>query len=213
LSVERYRAIAVGRGATLDSFETPLNNGGWLLARFAEAAALGSEPERLAAIDRIVRWTDPGNGGYYDDLGNPSQQPHLVRGLPFEEDPQRFKSTLTGFGYRPEWRLSWMTHAESFWDTPLQMRYSGLDPAAQYRVRIVYAGDVFSAGTLVRLVANDRYEIHPPMKKASPVAPVEYDVPVDATHGGELTLTFSGPIGAGSSGRGTQIAEVWLMRK
>src|SRR5207247_1888210 len=84
-------------------------------------------------------------------LGNPSQQPHLVRGLPFEEDPQRFKSTLTGFGYRPEWRLSWMTHAESFWDTPLQMRYSGLDPAAQYRVRIVYAGDAFSAGTLVRL--------------------------------------------------------------
>jgi hypothetical protein len=213
LSVERYRAIAVGRGATLDSFETPLNNGGWLRARFAEAAALGSEPERLAAIDRIVRWTDPGNGGYYDDLGNPSQQPHLMRGLSFEEDPQRFKSTLTGFGYRPEWRLSWMTHAESFWDTPLQMRYSGLDPAAQYRVRIVYAGDVFSAATLVRLVANDKYEIHPPLKKPSPVAPVEYDVPVDATHGGELTLTFSGPAGAGSSGRGNQIAEVWLMRK
>ena len=41
---------------------SPLNNAGWLLARFAEAAALGSEPERLAAIDRIVRWTDSGNG-------------------------------------------------------------------------------------------------------------------------------------------------------
>ena len=163
-------------------------------------------------------WVDTGNTNKAprlsnDDLGNLTQQPHLVRGLPFEEDPQRFKSTLTGFGYRPEWRLSWMTHAESLWDTPLQMRYSGLDPAAQYRVRIVYAGDVFSAGTLVRLVANDRYEIHPPMKKTSPVAPVEYDVPVDATRGGGLTLTFSGPIGAGSSGRGNQIAEVWLMRK
>ena len=106
-----------------------------------------------------------------------------------------------------------MTHAESFWDTPLQMRYSGLDPAGQYRVRIIYAGDVFSAGTLVRLVANDKYEIHPPMKKPSPVAPVEYDVPAVATQGGELTLTFSGPIGAGGSGRGNQIAEVWLMRK
>ena len=30
LSVARYGAIAVGRGATLDSFETPLNNSGWL---------------------------------------------------------------------------------------------------------------------------------------------------------------------------------------
>jgi hypothetical protein len=213
LSVERYRAIAVGRGATLDSFEMPLNDSGWLLARFAEAAALGTEPERLAAIDRIVRWTDPGPGGYYDDLGNPSLQPHLVRGLSFEEDPQRFKSTLTGFGYRPDWRLSWMTHAESFWDTPLQMRYSGLDPTAHYRVRIVYAGDVFSMDTVIRLVANDKYEVHPPMKKPSPVTPVEFDVPVESTRRGELTLTFSVPPGLGGAGRGNQIAEVWLMRK
>jgi hypothetical protein len=213
LSVERYRAIAVGRGATLDSFETPLNNSGWLLARFSDAAALGTEGERLAAIDRIVRWTDAGPGGYYDDLGNPSLQPHLVRGLPFEEDPQRFKSTLTGFGYRPDWRLSWMTHAESFWETPLQMRYSGLDPAAQYRVRIVYAGDVFSMNTLIRLMANDKYEVHAPMKKPSPIAPVEYDVPMAATRDGQLTLTFSAPPGLGGAGRGNQIAEVWLMRK
>jgi len=213
LSVARYRAIAIGRGATLDSFETPLNNRGWLVARFAEAAALGSEAERLAAIDRIVRWTDPGPGGFYDDLGNPSQQPHLVKGLPYEQDPQRFESTPTGFGYDPDWRLSWMTHAESFWDTPLQMRYSGLDSAARYRLRIVYAGDVFSANGMIRLVANDKYEIHPLMKKPSPVKPVEFDVPAEATRSGELTLTFTGPPGIGGSGRGNQIAEVWLLRK
>jgi hypothetical protein len=213
LSVPRYRAIAVGRGATLDSMETPLNNGGWLRARFAEASALDSEEERAAAIDRVTRWTDAGPGGYYDDLGNPSQQPHLVRGLPFDEDPQRFKSTLTGFGYRADWRLSWMTHAESFWDTPLQMRYTGLDPAAQYRVRVVYAGDVFSMNASIRLVANDKYEIHPPLQKPSPIKPVEFDVPVEATRGGGLTLTFSAPAGMGSAGRGNQIAEVWLLKK
>ena len=213
LSVARYGAIAVGRGATLDSFETPLNNGGWLAARFAEAAALETEDDRLAAIARIVSWTDAGPGGYYDDLGNPAQQPHLVRGLPYREDPQRFKSTMTGFGYRPDWRLSWMTHAESFWDTPLQMRYTGLDTAAQYRVRVVYAGDVFSMTTPIRLVANDRYEVHPPIQKPSPVKPVEFDVPIEATRGGDLTLTFSAPPGMGSAGRGNQIAEVWLLRK
>src|SRR5262245_63149715 len=65
LSVSRYQAIAVGRGATLDSLEMPLNNRGWLLARFAEASALPSEVERLAAIDRIVHWADPGVGGFY----------------------------------------------------------------------------------------------------------------------------------------------------
>jgi hypothetical protein len=213
LSVERYRAIAVGRGATLDSFETPLNNAGWLRARFDEAVALDKEEERLAAIDRIVRWTDPGPGGYYDDLGHAGQQPHLVRGLPFDEDPQRFKSTLTGFGYRPDWRLSWMTHAESFWDTPLKMRYTDLDPAAQYRIRIVYAGDVFSMNALLTLVADDKYEVHGATRKPSPIAPVEFDIPADATRDGELTLTFSAPAGMGSAGRGNQIAEVWLMRK
>src|SRR5260221_6573102 len=40
LSVARYGAIAVGRGATLDSFETPLDGSGWLLAPFSGAAAL-----------------------------------------------------------------------------------------------------------------------------------------------------------------------------
>jgi hypothetical protein len=136
LSVARYAAIAVGRGATLDSLETPLNNSGWLLARFAEAAGLEKEDERIAAIERILHWTDPGPGGYYDDLGNPARQPHLITGLPFSEDPQRLKSTLTGFGYRPDWRLSWMTHAESFWETPLRMRYTNLDPSAGYRLRV-----------------------------------------------------------------------------
>jgi hypothetical protein len=213
LSVSRYSAIAVGRGATLDSLETPLNNGGWLSARFAEAAALPKEEERIAAIDRILRWTDPGPGGYYDDLGNPARQPHLVIGLPFAEDPQRLKSTMTGFGYRPDWRLSWMTHAESFWDTPLRMQYTNLDPSASYRLRVVYAGDVFSMDTLIRLVANDTYEIHPPLRKPSPIQPLEFDVPVEATRGGELRLTFSGPPGLGSAGRGNQIAEVWLMRR
>jgi hypothetical protein len=213
LSVEKYRAIAVGRGATLDSLETPLNNRGWLLARFDEIAALQNEDERLAALDRIVRWTDPGPGGYYDDLGNPAQQPHLVRGLPYEEDPQRFKSTMTGFGYRPDWRLSWMTHAESFWETPLQMRYTNLDPGARYRIRVVYAGDVFSMSTMIKLTANDKYDVHPPIRKESPIKPVEFDIPVEATRGGELTLTFSAPPGMGSAGRGNQIAEVWLMRK
>ena len=67
--------------------------------------------------------------------------------------------------------------------------------------------------TPIRLVANDKHEIHPPIQKPSPIKPVEYDVPVEATRGGDLTLTFSAPAGLGSAGRGNQIAEVWLLRK
>ncbi len=38
-------------------------------------------------------------------------------------------------------------------------------------------------------------------------------MPVEATRGGGLTLTFSAPAGMGSAGRGNQIAEVWLLKK
>ena len=93
------------------------------------------------------------------------------------------------------------------------MRYVGLDPAAQYRVRVVYAGDAFSMTTAIRLMANGKHEIHPALTKPSPVAPLEFDIPAVATQGGELTLTFSAPPGIGSAGRGNQIAEVWLVRK
>jgi hypothetical protein len=93
------------------------------------------------------------------------------------------------------------------------MRYTNLDPAARYRIRVVYAGDVFSMTTMIKLVANEKYEVHPPIRKASPIKPVEFDIPAEATRGGELTLTFSPPPGMGSAGRGNQIAEVWLMRK
>jgi len=36
LSVERYKAISVGRGANLDTIDAPLNNRLWLKAQFQE---------------------------------------------------------------------------------------------------------------------------------------------------------------------------------
>ena len=60
LSVPRYQAIAVGRGANLDLIDHPLNNGPWLRAQFSEIRAMGSESDRLNAIDSIVNWTNPG---------------------------------------------------------------------------------------------------------------------------------------------------------
>ena len=212
LDVERYRAIAVGRGATLDTVDMPLNDRLWLTKRFAEIRSVPEEPARLAAIRQIVRWTDPGPGGFYDDLGDTTRQPHLVLAHDYERDPQFFHSPSIGFGYRPGWRLSWMHHAESFYDAPLQMKYEGLEPSARYRVRVVYAGDVYSTNTALQLVADDDYEVHSWLPKNPDPAPQEFEVPVEATRDGSLILTWRQRPGAGSAGRGNQIAEVWLMR-
>jgi hypothetical protein len=211
LSVERYQAISVGRGANLDTIDVPLNNRVWLKQYFAEIRELALESARLKRIDAIVNWTNPGPGGFYDDLGNLTRQPHLVRGLGFAKDPAFLQSSLVGFTYMPGWRLSWCHHAEALYDTPLQMRYTDLDPRAQYFVRVVYAGD--SLRTRIRLAANDGIEVHPLIQKEVPVRPVEFDIPKRATAGGTLTLSWYQEPGRGGNGRGCQVAEVWLMKK
>jgi hypothetical protein len=198
LSVPRYKAIGVDRGATLDTLDVPLNNRLWLENRFADAR---TEP---AEIDRILNWTDPGPGGFYDDLGDPMHQPHLVRGS-------------VSLEYHAHWPRSWWTYAESFYDEPLQMRYTGLDGSAQYRIRVVYAGD--SPGRKIRLVSVTglapvrEIEIHPLILKPQPVRPIEFDIPRAATAQGTLDLSWYREAGLGGNGRGCEVAEVWLMKK
>ncbi|HWY86106.1 MAG TPA: hypothetical protein VNX28_05250 [Gemmataceae bacterium] len=205
LSVERYQAISVGRGANLDTIDRPLNNRAWLLARFAAIRRADSEAERLKQIDELVNWTNPGPGGFYDDLGNPACQPHLVRGPGFAKDPAFFKSALTHFDGRPQDRKSWWDQALALYDAPLHMRYEDLDGAARYKVRVVYGGGP------IRLVANEKLEIHPPLTKT--YQPLEFNIPPEATADGVLNLHWYGQAERGGAGRGCQVAEIWLVRR
>jgi hypothetical protein len=211
LSVPRYKAIDAGRGANLDLIDRALNNRNWLKQRFAEVRGLKSERERLKEIDEIVNWTNPGPGGYYDDLGNSTQRPHLVREHGPDVDPEFRASPRTGFDYEPDYRLSWVRFAESIYDAPLTMRYANLDPDGGYAVRVVYAGDKRQAK--VRLVADERTEIHPFIPKPFPLRPLEFDIPQAVTADGALTLSWYQEPGSGGAGRGCQVAEVWLTKK
>jgi len=220
LSVEKYKASAVDRGASLDTLDVPLNNRLWLEHRFAEIRKLVSETEKLAAINEILQWTNAGPRGFYDDLGSPGRQPHLVTGQSFAEDPGRMKSARIGFDEAPvrtesdlgrgiPRRISWMDHAETLYDMPLQMHYEGLDPRARYKVRVVYGGDNFKRR--IRLEAGNQ-EIHPYISKPVSLKPLEFSIPLEATKAGSLTLTWDGEKGLGGNGRGCQISEVWLFK-
>lgn len=210
LSVTRYQAIGVERGANLDSIDVPLNNRFWLKNRFAEIRKLDTEPQRLQEIARIVHWTDPGAGGFYDELSNPLRRPHLVEGSGFQTDPGSYDSPRIGFSNGKDVRLSWLSHAETLYDTPLQMRYTHLDPNAHYRLRVVYKGD--APERKIRLVAQGEVEIHPPITKPIPTRPLEFDIPPQAIQKGELLLSWTGELGRGGNGRGCQVSEVWLLR-
>lgn len=87
LSVPQYFAEYTVRGANLDTLWLPLTNAPYLLDRLDVAA---SEPTDLGQRDivaSLTQWTDPGIGGFYDDLGDPEQSPHLVTPLPWDSDP------------------------------------------------------------------------------------------------------------------------------
>jgi hypothetical protein len=222
LSVEKYQAIAVDRGAALDTLDYPLNNRPWLKEQFARIRRLPTDTERVRALHQIADWENPGPGGFYDDLGNLARQPHLLPGPGFEYDPGAWHSPRNGFeedlvidddepppqGIR---RMSWLDHAETLYDAPLRVRYSDLDPKASYRVRVVYAGD--TTRRQIRLLANETTEVHPFLSRPSPFRPLEFDIPGEATAGGILTLTWHGEPGLGGNGRGCQVSEVWLLKK
>jgi hypothetical protein len=224
LSVEKYQAIAVGRGANLNTIDFPLNNRIWLKQQFSEIRKPIPERERVERLDEIINWRNPGPGGFYDDLGNLMQQPHLVRGPGFEKDPSLLESSvvsivsqsegatgdfaLIGMGMQPAGPISWWDLAESYYDTPLRVHYTGLDKSAQYKIRVVYAGEMQRD---MRLVADEKFEVHPLIKKER--RPLEFDIPPDATADGELNLSWYQAPGSRGAGRGCQVAEIWLIKK
>jgi hypothetical protein len=214
LSVPRYQAIAVERGANLDQIDHPLNNAGWLKRQFAAIRALDGEAERLTRIEENLHRTDPGPGGFYDELGDPSRRPHLVGGMGADQDPDFYTTPLTGFGFRGAGAdlsvpRAWWHYAEALFDQPLRMRYRDLDPAAAYRVRVVYGRE--GRARKVRLVAGEGLEIHGYLSR--PYEPLEFAIPSAAIDRGELLLTWNPEPGRGGTGRGLQVAEVWLLKK
>ncbi|MBI3119651.1 MAG: hypothetical protein HYZ00_13235, partial [Candidatus Hydrogenedentes bacterium] len=211
LSVPRYQAIAIRRGANLDLIDYPLNSRLWLLAQFESIRQMERDKDKLSTLDTIVNWTNPGPGGFYDDLGQPGAQPHLVPGEGWEKDQEFRNSARLAIQSTPEWRMSWVTFAESVYEAPLRLAYEHLGPGAQYVVKVTYTGDNFRIK--IRLLADEQYTIHDYMAKPVPVGPVQFDVPREATADGNLVLQWNQEPGAGGSGRGNQVGEVWLMRK
>jgi hypothetical protein len=219
LSVPLYRAQREVRGANLDGIDYPLNDRPWLKARFAEIRELQEENERLAAIGALLNWGNPGPGGFYDDLSVPSPQPRTVPGPGYAEDPTFLRSPLRHYPYRkhmPPLRRSWRSYTGALGDAPFEMHYTDLDPEARYAVRVVYSDA--EPHVRIRLEARpdetsgEGIEIHPFILKAAPRAPMEFAIPPEATHGGELVLRWHREPGMGRAGRGCEISEIWLIK-
>jgi hypothetical protein len=210
----KYQNIGAGRGAVLDFLDNPLSNKLWLSQQINMLITnVSSNPVRIDGIRTILNWTNPGPGGFYDDLGSIYNEPHLVRGPGWQKDPSFYLGPVDT-NWEPFYLPSvpiipfkWYYYAEAYYDQPVQLHYPKLNSAASYQVKVVYSGD---AGQSVKLVAEGGIVIHDYIVKPYPPSALTFLIPRAATSFGSLTLSWYGPAGQGGSGRAQQIAEVWL---
>jgi hypothetical protein len=224
LTIEKHHA-AGGRGNFIDNIDIPLNDAMWLLDQLDMAENHGGEPERLEAIERILHRTDPGPGGFYDDFGSPSSMRRVKSVKSWAEDPGSLESPRVSFGVGltgVDWvhevvargfegqttPLAWMNQINALYDTPLEIEYDNLDTSAVYTLKIAYTGRFRSN---MKLTA-DGVTIHDYIRMGT--RPLfEFPLPPKVTSDGKVLFTWTcGQDDTGEGERGSQVAEIWLIR-
>ena len=190
-----------------------------------------------AAVASLLSRTDPGDGGFYDDMGSvrDSDRPHLVGsnsqgGTDDMGDPSGYYTAVQG-GYEitsTEVPPQWLRYSMSFYDAPLRLQYTELDRGAMYTLKIVYwHPNRDSTDDVYRLVAgsssssssksnNKKREpvlIHDYISAPNPMRVLEFPLPPEVyTESGTLDLECSRRPGGGGNGKTCEISEVWVVR-
>jgi hypothetical protein len=224
LTIKKHFAMS-GRGNFIDNIDIPLNDALWLIDQLNHTEKLTGEAERLADIHKILHRTDPGPGGFYDNLGNPASWKHVKAQKSWQEDPGSLESPRVSFGVGlkgVEWvdeivakgfegqttPLAWMNQINTLYFTPLIMEYKELDPAGKYTLRVAYTGRFRS---MMKLEANG-IVVHDFIRMGT--QPIfEFQLPKEVTQSGQVTFKWScAQNDKGEGERGSQVAEVWLIR-
>ncbi len=224
LTIEKHHA-ASGRGNFIDNIDIPLNDSPWLNEQLDNILKLTNESERDQAVENILHRADPGPGGFYDNLGSPESWKRIVAKKTWKEDPSSLESPRVSFGVGltgVDWvheivakgfegkttPLAWMNQINTLYETPLEMEYDSLDPEGSYLIRISYTGRFRSS---VQLMA-DGVQIHPFIRMGKKPM-VEYPLPTKITKDGKIRLTFTCGLKVDGEGeRGTQVAEIWVIK-
>jgi hypothetical protein len=186
----------------VDNIYTSFNDRYWIIDQLQKAKSI---TDLLA----IVNYEDPGDGGYYDDLGLEGKQPHLVRQKQWKEDP--------GFVYSPiEWvdnksnsnrRHSQLTSILCRYDNPLIMQWNDLDKSAKYEIKVVYNGPF---DIKLKCSTDDGLIIHDFIEKNNGIA-LTFQIPEVSTKDGTLQLNWVQD--TTNIMRGVSLSEIWLIKK
>jgi hypothetical protein len=179
-------------------------------------------------LEMIINYENPGEGGFYDNLGTYNHAPNVVFGYPYDHG-QPYVSQMLSEGNRPSQRSMHFTQDE---EQGVTLRYQNLDKKAEYKIRL----------TLVQPWYQERYAMRMNQTMESIYAddvligenielPLQmsdfftFDIPSKLTKDGELEVRFEKAVDVAigdrvsveqwrnSGGWGTIVSEVWLMKK
>ena len=205
-SVKKYHSSGAERGCILDFLDHPLNNRWWLEDEFVKVRAMAGEGEKLARLEQIASWENPGPGCYYDEVGHVGKSPRVIRGEGLNTDPEVLRHDNPEHAWwdsgMSRQRLSWQHYAR--W--PVGVWYEGLDPKARYVVRMTGQGEakVRGDGTLLE-----------PTRFSKQIGEFkEFAVPAELTADGQLRLTWDEIDESSMNWRQqSHVAEVWLLKR
>ncbi len=193
-SVKLYNAAGSERGCVRDFIDYPLNNRWWLEDEFKKIKALKSEEEKLARLEFIRNYENPGEGSFYDNISSVYAK-HVTSET---EDAIDYLWENDGLSRK---RLS----TQLFQFTP-QLQYNELDPNANYLIRVSGLGEAFLRANGERLKPT-KYEKGPGQFK-------EFPLPKALIKAGKLNITFDKPNEEHLNWRAqSRVTDVWVLKQ
>ena len=184
-----------------------LSEAGWWKKVIEEAKAAGNGALIRNAINKLLKYEDPGAGGFYDDVGWPCESKHLTHG-----------ETLWAFmPFAGPARHSHYNLAYTMGSPGVSFAYDGLEPGVQYVVRVsVGAHFELDQPALREMKLTEGIEADGEVISDGFSVPMgetafhEFDIPLSLTQDGKLNIALTPKAGFMPV---TGLYEIWLMQK
>lgn len=193
-SVPKYNARGYERGAILDFIDYPLNNRWWLEDEFKKVGEMKSEEEKVARLDFIRNYENPGDGSFYDNISSADAK-HVTSET---EDAIDYLWENDGFSRK---RLS----TQLFQFSPV-LEYNELDTNSDYLIRVAGFGEALLRANGERLKPT-KYEKGFEQFK-------EFSLSKELIKDGKLKITFDKPNEEHLNWRQqSRVTDVWVIKQ
>jgi len=208
-SVPKYNGSGFERGCVMDFINYPLNDRWWLEDQFDEIAKLNDRTAQLKQIDVIRNWENPGEGGYYDILGDVGRSPHMLKVFNAGDAMRSFRElpmpTQRWMGEkRRNVRFAWHKYFDRI---PSGLTYTALDPKSSYTVKL------FSQRPTALLVDGKPAPLIRTGATYDQVTEYEFSVPSETVEDGRIVLNWVMPDERKLNWRQQHyVTDIWVIR-